>query len=73
MSLRIASNLTLPPEACTQTFAILAKRGAGKTYTAAVMAAASAAEAQEEFWRSRAAEKGVRIANLRSARAAGWR
>jgi len=38
LSLRIASNLTLPPEACTQTFAILAKRGAGKTYTAAVMA-----------------------------------
>lgn len=29
---------TLPAEAATQTFAILAKRGVGKTYTAAVMA-----------------------------------
>lgn len=38
MPLQIASNLTLPNEAVTQTFAILAKRGAGKTYTAAVMA-----------------------------------
>lgn len=28
---------TLPPEAVTQTFAILAKRGSGKTYTAAVL------------------------------------
>lgn len=35
--LRIASNLILPHEAVTQTFAILAKRGAGKTYTALVM------------------------------------
>lgn len=38
MTLQIAGNLTLPSEAVTQTFAILAKRGAGKTYTAAVMA-----------------------------------
>lgn len=36
-TLRIADNLALPVEAVTQTFAILAKRGAGKTYTAAVM------------------------------------
>ena len=36
--LRIADNLTLPGEAVTQTFAILAKRGVGKTYTASVMA-----------------------------------
>ncbi len=38
MNLRIGGNLALPREAVTQTFAILAKRGAGKTYTAAVMA-----------------------------------
>jgi len=38
MKLRIADNFALPTEAVTQTFAILAKRGAGKTYTAAVMA-----------------------------------
>ncbi len=36
MSLRIAENLELPEEAVTQTFAILAKRGVGKTYTASV-------------------------------------
>lgn len=36
--LRIAKNLALPEEAVTQTFAILAKRGVGKTYTASVMA-----------------------------------
>lgn len=35
--LRIAKNLELPDEAVTQTFAILAKRGVGKTYTASVM------------------------------------
>lgn len=35
--LSIASNLTLPVEAVTQTFALLAKRGVGKTYTALVM------------------------------------
>jgi hypothetical protein len=35
--LRIADNLTLPAEAVTQTFAILAKRGVGKTYTASVL------------------------------------
>jgi uncharacterized protein len=37
MSLRIANNLELPKEAVTQTFAILAKRGMGKTYTASVL------------------------------------
>lgn len=37
MSLRIADDLTLPPEAVTQTLAILAQRGSGKTYTSAVM------------------------------------
>jgi len=36
--LNIASDLSLPIEAVTQTFAILAKRGVGKTYTASVMA-----------------------------------
>jgi hypothetical protein len=36
--LHIADNLALPIEAVTQTFGILAKKGAGKTYTAAVMA-----------------------------------
>jgi uncharacterized protein len=36
--LRIADNLTLPTDAVTQTFAILAKRGVGKTYCASVMA-----------------------------------
>lgn len=35
--LRIAKNFALPIEAVTQTFAILAKRGVGKTYTASVM------------------------------------
>jgi hypothetical protein len=35
--LKIAKNLELPDEAVTQTFAILAKRGVGKTYTASVM------------------------------------
>ncbi len=36
-SLRISRNLALPLEAVTQTFAILAKRGVGKTYLALVM------------------------------------
>lgn len=36
--LRIAEDLLLPDEAVTETFAILAKRGKGKTYTAAVFA-----------------------------------
>jgi hypothetical protein len=36
--LHISSNLKLPWEAVTQTFAILAMRGVGKTYTASVMA-----------------------------------
>ena len=35
--LRISPDLSLPPEAVTETFAILAKRGAGKTYTASVL------------------------------------
>lgn len=35
--LRIADNLLLPADAVTQTFAILAKRGVGKTYTALVL------------------------------------
>jgi hypothetical protein len=38
MKLRIASDFTLPLDAVTNTFAILAKRGVGKSYTAAVMA-----------------------------------
>jgi uncharacterized protein len=40
MKLEISSNFSLPLEAVTQTFGILAKRGVGKTYTAAVMAEA---------------------------------
>jgi hypothetical protein len=36
-SLKISTDLSLPSEAVTQTFAILAKRGMGKTYTASVM------------------------------------
>jgi uncharacterized protein len=36
-SLSISKELSLPAEAVTETLAILAKRGAGKTYTAAVM------------------------------------
>lgn len=35
--LKISNDLSLPLEAVTQTFAILAKRGVGKTYTASVM------------------------------------
>jgi hypothetical protein len=34
----LSDSLTIPAEAVTQTFAILAKRGAGKTYTASVLA-----------------------------------
>lgn len=37
MSLRIADGFTLPEDAVTQTIAILARRGAGKTYTASVI------------------------------------
>lgn len=37
-SLRIAKGLSLPFAAVTETFAILAKRGAGKSYTAGVLA-----------------------------------
>lgn len=37
MKLNIAPNLNLPLETVTQTFAILAKRGVGKTHTAVVM------------------------------------
>lgn len=36
-SLHMSKALSPPAEAVTQTFALLAKRGAGKTYTAAVM------------------------------------
>lgn len=36
-TLRLADNLALPVEAVTQTFALLAVRGSGKTYTAAVL------------------------------------
>ena len=35
--LKISVDLSLPPEAVTLTFAILAKRGGGKTYTALVL------------------------------------
>lgn len=38
MKLRIADRFSLPIDAVTQTFGILAKRGVGKTYTASVMA-----------------------------------
>jgi len=38
LRLHVAPGLDLPREAVTQTFAILAKRGAGKTHTASVMA-----------------------------------
>lgn len=37
MNLKISNDLELPIEAVTQTFGILAKRGAGKTYTGCVM------------------------------------
>jgi DNA helicase HerA-like ATPase len=36
-ALRLSHDFSIPAEAVTQTFAILAKRGVGKTYTAAVM------------------------------------
>jgi hypothetical protein len=36
--LRIAADLTLPDSAATQTFAVIAQRGVGKTYTAKVVA-----------------------------------
>jgi len=38
VKLKIARNLALPIDAVTQTFAILAKRGVGKTYAALVLA-----------------------------------
>lgn len=38
MTLKIAQGLSLPLEAVTQTFAILAMRGVGKTHTASVLA-----------------------------------
>lgn len=37
-TLKIAKNLTLPLDAVTNTFAIMAKRGVGKTHTASVLA-----------------------------------
>jgi hypothetical protein len=36
-NLRLSNDFTLPAEAVTETFAILAKRGVGKTYTASVL------------------------------------
>ncbi len=36
-TLHLADGLDLPLEAVTETFALIAKRGAGKTYTAAVL------------------------------------
>jgi len=36
--IRLGSGLDLPADTVTQTFAILAKRGSGKTYTALVLA-----------------------------------
>lgn len=38
MSMKIAPGLSLPPDAATQTFAIMAIRGVGKTHTATVFA-----------------------------------
>ena len=38
MSIRIARGLDLPDDAVTQTFALLARRGAGKTHTGSVLA-----------------------------------
>ena len=38
MSLKISKELSLPVDAITQTFSILAQRRVGKTYTASVMA-----------------------------------
>ncbi len=37
MTFQIAEDLALPVEAVTQTFAVLAKRGVGKNYTALVL------------------------------------
>jgi DNA helicase HerA-like ATPase len=37
MTLRISPDLSLPLDAVTQAMAILARRGAGKTYTASVL------------------------------------
>src|SRR5687768_16969430 len=44
LSMLTIGSLRLPVESATKTFAILAKRGAGKSYTAAVMA--------EEFYKN---------------------
>ncbi|MBC7299460.1 ATP-binding protein [Nocardia salmonicida] len=38
MALQIAENFSLPPEMVTETLVVLAKRGAGKTYAASVLA-----------------------------------
>ncbi len=38
MALKIAQGMTLPTDAVTQVFGIIARRGRGKTYTASVMA-----------------------------------
>ena len=37
VKIRLAPDFTLPDDAVTQTFAILARRGVGKTYTALVL------------------------------------
>ena len=37
-TLHISDNLILPLDAVTQTFAIMAKRGVGKTHTGSIMA-----------------------------------
>jgi hypothetical protein len=36
-NLRLSNDIMLPAEAVTETFAILAKHGVGKTYTASVL------------------------------------
>jgi len=47
MKLNISNELTLPIEAVTQTFAILAKRGVGKSYTGCVMVEEMLAHGQQ--------------------------
>lgn len=46
--LRVSADLSLPREAVTETFAILAKRGVGKTYTASVLVEAPAGLSRAE-------------------------
>jgi hypothetical protein len=54
--LQISHDLSLPPEAVTHTFGLLAVRGAGKTNAARVLAAA----AQMLRWRSSTGREGKR-------------